>query len=207
MGLVTRFTELIDVQYKDPRGLLGIYIGEKMTRQHRPETSWTIKLLNLQVDEDILELGCGAGYAMKLLQKQSTVNQVVGLDRSKAVLQSATIRNRKEINKGNAQLIQGNVNQLPFQNEHFTKIFSIHSVYFWDDLPKTISEIHRVLKPGGTTVITLCEGKDGQTWEGIKSMIDEQLIPIMKQTGLKNVELKNGPDSRHFQTVAVIGEK
>jgi len=46
-----------------------------------------------------------------------------------------------------------------FQDGCFTKVFSIHSVYFWDNLPETISEIYRVLKPEGTIILTLCAGK------------------------------------------------
>jgi ubiquinone/menaquinone biosynthesis C-methylase UbiE len=184
-----------------------VFFGEKMVRQHQSETLWTIKLLKLQKDENILELGCGAGYAMKLLLQKSTVNQVVGLDISQTVLRSATIRNRNDISKGRARLVHGNVNQLAFQDEYFTKAFSIQSIYFWDNLPETISEIYRVLKPEGTTILTLCDGKSGEIWSDIKNMVEEELIPIMQQKGFRNIELVRGPNSRQYHTIAVIGDK
>ena len=207
MKLTKQFKEFIDSQYSKPRGIWGMYIGEKMVKQHRLETLWTIKLLKLQQDENILELGCGAGYAMKLLLEQSNVSQVVGVDNSQSILQSATIRNRKEIRKGRARVVQGNVNQWAFQDEYFTKIFSIHSVHFWDNLPKIISDIYKALKPEGTIILTVCNGKNGETYNGIKSMLEEQIIPIMEQNKFKNIELIKGPDSRQFQTVAVKGYK
>ena len=164
-----------------------MYIGEKMVKQHRLETLWTIKLLKPQHDENILELGCGAGNAIKILLEQSTVSQVVGLNISQSILRSATIRNRYEINKERARLVQGNVNQLVFQDGYFTKVFSIHSVYFWDNLPETISEIYRVLKPQGTIILTLCSGKNGESWDDIKNMLEQRVIPIMVQNRFKNV--------------------
>ncbi|HET7579580.1 MAG TPA: class I SAM-dependent methyltransferase [Bacillales bacterium] len=203
MGFMKGISDFIESQYKKPKGLLGLYIGEKMVRQHQPETFWTVKLLDPQQDDKLLELGCGAGYAMKLLLKQSNVNQVVGVDLSQTILQSAMMRNQKDMKSGRARLVQGNVNQIPFRDGHFTKVFSIHSVYFWEYLPGTISEIYRVLKPSGQVIITFCNGKDGETWGDI----EQQVIAFMRQAGFKKVELQKGPDSRQFHTVAVIGEK
>lgn len=207
MKLIKQFKEFIGSQYSNPRGLFGMYVGEKMVKQHVPETLWTIKLLKLEQDENILELGCGAGYAIKLLLKQSAVKQVVGLDASQSVLQSATLRNRKEIKTGRTKLIQGNVNDLTFHDRSFTKVFSIHSIYFWDNLPKTISEIYRVLKPEGTVILTLCDGKNGNTSNDTKDMIEQQVIPILDQNGFKNIEILRGPNSREFHTVSIKAEK
>jgi ubiquinone/menaquinone biosynthesis C-methylase UbiE len=164
-----------------------MYIGEKMVRQHEPETLWTIKLLELKQNESILELGCGAGYAMKLILEKSAVNHLVGLDLSESILRSASIRNRNAIRKGRVRLVKSDVTSLEFQNESFSKVLSIHSIYFWDNLPKTISEIHRLLKPEGTTVLTLCDGKSGETWDGIKTLIEQQVAPCMNQSGFKNL--------------------
>lgn len=207
MVCLKRMQKFIDLQYQSPKGMLGLYFGEKMVLQHRPETIWTIDLLDLKKDEMILELGCGAGYAMKLLLINPTVKQVVGLDLSKSILRSAKIRNRRNISKGIAKFVQGNVSNIPLENDMFTKVFSIHTVYFWNKIPETISEIYRVLKPKGLVTITLCNGKDGQTWSGIQNILEKQLIPLMIQNGFKNVKISNGPNSRQFHTVAVIGEK
>jgi ubiquinone/menaquinone biosynthesis C-methylase UbiE len=207
IDLIKQIKEFIDSQYSQPRGLWGMYFGEKMVKQHQPETLWTIKLLKIQQDEKILELGCGAGYAMKLLLKQSVVRQVVGLDISQTMLRSAAIRNRNEVNSGRASLVLGKVNQLAFKDESFTKVFSIQSVYFWDKLHETISEIYRVLKPEGTVIITLSDGKDGETWNDIRTMLEQQLIPAMQQNGFKNIELVRGPNSRQYDTISVKGDK
>ena len=205
--IINRLKKFIDNQYKSPKGLIGLYIGEKMVRQHQPETLWTINLLGNLHDENILELGCGAGYAMKLILEQSKARQVVGLDVSPTVVRSAAIRNSKAINNGRASLVQENVNKLPFQDEEFNKVYSIHSIYFWDNLPQAISEIYRVLKHNGKLIITLCDGKDGETWSDIKNMVEQKLLPILEKNGFINVETLTGPSSRQFHTTAVIAYK
>ncbi|MDN4525116.1 class I SAM-dependent methyltransferase [Fictibacillus fluitans] len=199
--------EFIDLQYQSPKGLVGFYFGEKMVLQHQPETIWTIDLLKLRKEERVLEIGCGAGYAMKTILTQPAVKLVVGLDLSKSMLRSAKLRNRSAVRKGTANLLLGNVSNIPLGNDSFTKVFSIHSIYFWDINPQTISEIYRVLKPNGTVTITLCNGKNGETWTGVQNMIEGQLIPSMIQLGFNEVKIVKGPDSRGFHTIAVLGEK
>ncbi len=207
MGFTGKLRDFIDNQYKTPKGLVGTYIGEKMVKQHKPETVWTIDLLKIQQGESVLELGCGSGYAMKLIIEQAKADRIVGLDLSPAVIRSAKMRNKKALEDGKAKLVQANVKSLPFEDEQFEKAFSIHTIYFWDELSATTSEIFRVLKPGGSCVITLCNGKNGEQWEDVNRLIHEQLIPSMKNCGFTEVNLVKGPDSRQFQTVAVSAKK
>jgi len=207
MQFFKRLKEYIDSQYRLPTGAIGSYIGEKMVRQHQPETIWTLELLELKKEELILELGCGAGYAIKRILENDSVKYIIGLDLSETVLKSARLRNRHEINKGRARLVQGNVKQLPFENQQFTRLFSIQSIYFWDHIDETLSEIYRVLKNDGKMVLTLCNGKAGIMWNGINEMIENEVIPHMKKIGYKNIETVMGPDSREYHTIAIIGEK
>nr|WP_239454190.1 class I SAM-dependent methyltransferase [Bacillus suaedaesalsae] len=178
-----------------------------MVRQHKLETVWTIELLNLQPKERVLELGCGAGYAINLILEHNAVEQVVGLDISPTVIKSARKRNKKAIEENRAILVQGNVQSLPFPERSFDKIFSIHTVYFWENVYKTLSEIYRVLKPGGTFMITLCDGKDHEKWEGVQLKMEQEFLPSAKQLEFNNIQLIRGPISRGFHTVALTGTK
>jgi ubiquinone/menaquinone biosynthesis C-methylase UbiE len=207
MQLLKRIISYIDSQYGNPTGALGKYIGEKMVKQHQPETYWTIDLLALNKDEKVLELGCGAGFAMKLLLQKSSVRKITGLDISETVLKLARKRNSHELTQGSASLVQGDVKQLPFENQQFTRVYSIQSIYFWDHIEETTSEIYRVLKPKGKVVLTLSNGKSGVLWGGINEMIETTLIPAMNRQGFKNIEIQNGPDSRQYHTIAIICEK
>lgn len=207
MVLFARVKELLDRHYGKPEGIVGLYIAEKMVKQHQPETKWTIGLFKHSPEANVLEIGCGAGYACKLLLDQFKINRFVGIDISQTSLFAATLRNRKAIQRGAAQFIQCNVKELPFADEYFNAMFSIQSIYFWDDLPKVISEIHRVLKVGGNLSITLSNGKDGEVWGGIEELLDGQVIPLMKRYGFIDIDKLTGPVSRGYHTLTIVGTK
>ncbi|WP_102262611.1 class I SAM-dependent methyltransferase [Mesobacillus jeotgali] len=207
MGFFKKTREFIDRQYKTPKGIIGTYIGEKMVRQHKTETNWTLELLNVQKGDRILELGCGAGYAIKLLLKKDLTQEIVGLDISPTIIRSAQFRNKKAIKEKRAKLVQANLNKMPFEHEHFNKVFSIQTMYFWTDIDSTLSEVFRVLKPEGVVILTFSDGKEDETWEGIRGITENQVIPYMKNAGFNDVALIKGPDSRGYHTVAVRGTK
>jgi ubiquinone/menaquinone biosynthesis C-methylase UbiE len=207
MNVKAKLQNLMDTQYSRPSGVLGWFIGEKMIRQHKPETLWTIENLQLQENEQILEIGCGAGFAMKQIASLNGSHKVTGLDVSETLLQSAAVRNKKAISEKQMTLVHGRVEDMPFSDETFTAVFSIHSVYFWEDLSKSLNEIERVLSPGGNVLITLCDGKDGEDWGSIKKMMQSELLPIMEQLKFKDVRVLEGPVSRGYHTVAVCGVK
>ncbi|MEH7249540.1 class I SAM-dependent methyltransferase [Neobacillus niacini] len=207
MVFIKKTREFIDHQYKTPKGIIGAFIGEKMVKQHKTETNWSLELMNIQQGDRILELGCGAGYAIKLILEKSLAEEIVGLDISPTIIRSARIRNKKAIHEKRAKLIQANLKELPFQNEDFNTVFSIQTIYFWSDIAATLSEIFRVLRPEGVVILTFSDGKEDETWEGMKGITENQVIPYMKNAGFRDVSLVRGPDSRGYHTVAVKGTK
>jgi ubiquinone/menaquinone biosynthesis C-methylase UbiE len=207
MGFFKTTREYIDRHYKTPKGIIGTYIGEKMVRQHKTETNWSLEMMNIQKGDMILELGCGAGYAIKLISEKDLAEEIVGLDISPTIIRSARIRNKKAINEKRVKLVQGNFIKLPFHNENFNTVFSIQTIYFWSDIATTLSEIFRVLKPKGVVILTFSDGKEGEIWEGIRGITENQVIPSMKNVGFSDVSFVRGPDSRGYHTVAVRGTK
>lgn len=202
-----RLQTWIDSQYENPRGIVGTYIGEKMVRQHRVEVDWTIEQLLIQPDNRVLDLGCGAGDALAQMLRRYAHVHVTGLDRSPTIVRSALKRNRADVHSGRAEVVEGDLRTLPFPDEQFDRVFSIHTLYFWEDVPVVLAEIERVLAPGGSFVITYCDGKADVTWDGIASIVREQFIPTASALGLTDIVEVRGPDSRDYHTVAVTGRK
>ena len=51
--------------------------------------------------------------------------------------------------------MMANAEQLPFKDQEFDKVFSINTIYFWSEPSLVLSEINRVLKPGGKVVVSV----------------------------------------------------
>jgi ubiquinone/menaquinone biosynthesis C-methylase UbiE len=203
---------ILNQQYSCPRGVLGWLAGEQMVRQHRPETGWTVNLLAIQPADAVLEVGFGAGRGIKLAAEKASEGHVIGIDLSKAMVRVATRRNARAIKAGRVALAQGTITALPFEDQYFEKLMTIHTLYFWHEPSQVISELYRVLKPGGRSVITLSTGRinalgEVEVWAPLQSIVEEQVMPGMQQEGFKVVRLEQGPNSRQYTSVAVIGEK
>lgn len=213
MILKNRFDTFLNKQHRCPSGFVGRLVGEKMLRQHQPETDWTVSQLALQPTDQILEIGFGAGRAIKLMAEQVTQGHIYGLDLSPAMLQSASQRNAQAIHAGRVTLQLGNISSLPFADQQFDKILSIHTLYFWSDAPQILHEtlqgIFRTLKPGGILILALATamtGPDGKrTFWPLQTVLEEQVLPAMQQIGFSTTRLEEGPDSRQFNNIAVIG--
>ncbi len=212
MNLLNRIgAPLLVGQHGHPRGLVGRMLGEQMVRQHVPETTWTISLLDLKPENHILEVGFGAGRAIELVATQVANAHVSGIDLSQEMVRAATRHNAKAIKAGQVTLRHGDVTTLPFADSQFDKVFSIQTLYFWPDPPRALAEIFRVLKPGGMLVVTLStgtlNGAEATGLERYQLVLEEQIIPSMKQLGFTQADILQGPASRHFKTTAVIGVK
>ncbi|GCE15455.1 class I SAM-dependent methyltransferase [Tengunoibacter tsumagoiensis] len=209
------FDTVLNKHYPRPKGVIGWVAGEVMVRQHRAETEWTVHLLDIQPTDTILEVGCGAGQAIKLTAEQASRGRVVGIDLSEQMVRSATRRNGAAVKAGQVMLSQGTIAALPCKDEQFEKIMTIHTLYFWLEphvSSPALRELYRVLKPGGRIVLTLSTGKvnaqgEVEVWESLQSALEEQIIPGMQREGLKNVRIEQGPTSRGYTSIAVIGEK
>lgn len=142
-------------QLRQPTGEAGIHTGEWMNRGNSQINTDTIDVVQASAGDRILEIGMGNGFFVKhILEKDSTI-QYTGADFSDVMVQEATKINAEWINKGQAKFVLCNAGELPFEDAVFTKVFTVNTIYFWDDSTAILQDIKRVLQPGGKLVITL----------------------------------------------------
>jgi ubiquinone/menaquinone biosynthesis C-methylase UbiE len=206
--LRTTWTALLDRQHRYPTGLIGRLVGERMLRQHAPETIWTIDRLQIQPSDHVLELGFGAGRGLALAQQRADRGNVTGLDLSATMVRAAAQRNRAAMRSRRLTLLRGDVAALPFAGRRFDKIYSIHTFYFWPQPLQVFDDLVRILKPGGTLMITLSTGRTTATGERyygqLQATLEAQIVPALRQRGLQHVAIEHGPDSRQYNNVAVV---
>jgi demethylmenaquinone methyltransferase / 2-methoxy-6-polyprenyl-1,4-benzoquinol methylase len=99
-----------------------------------------------------LDLCCGTGdWSLALAKVVGSSGQVVGLDFSENMLKVAKQKVAKE-QLANIELIHGNAMNLPFEDHTFDYVtigFGLRNV---PDLKQVLSEMYRVVKPGGKVV-------------------------------------------------------
>jgi ubiquinone/menaquinone biosynthesis C-methylase UbiE len=103
--------------------------------------------------ETVIDAGCGDGFFTSLLAERLRSGQVIGLDNSTAFLRAAEQRLRTPIGEGRVRLVEGDVNQLPFEDASVDVVWSGHSMQSYPQIPHVLEEFRRVLRPGGLLAI------------------------------------------------------
>lgn len=95
-----------------------------------------------KVDLKILDLGCGAGYHSKILEKYG---EVFSLDASETAVDFCR-------QKGLKHVVQGQADHLPFESEQFDLVVILDVLEHLEDDAKAVAEIKRVLKKNGVVI-------------------------------------------------------
>jgi len=101
-----------------------------------------LEWLNAQMSEFILDLGCGDGQLTQRVA--STGAHVLGVDASADMVAAARERGI-EAEKANAE-------NLPFHDATFDAVFSNAALHWVRDHDAMLTQVYRVLKPGGRFV-------------------------------------------------------
>ncbi len=103
---------------------------------NRLRNSWTIDLLSLNPEDNVLEIGHGPGIGLEGVVKKVTKGRIMGLDHSAAMGQQAARRNREAIDQGHVTLVQGSISDPSPPaglTGPFDKIYGVNVAMFWDD--------------------------------------------------------------------------
>lgn len=136
----------------NPQGEKGIEIGEMMNATNIGMTLESIKTLVIDDGQHILEIGHGNAGHLKSIMSLAKNLRYTGIDISETMHNEARKLNKEFENQADFVLYEGK--KLPFQDGTFNKIFTVNTVYFWENPVEFLNEIYRVLKDDGTLVLT-----------------------------------------------------
>ncbi len=114
----------------------------------------------LRTGMQALDLGSGTGYpALLAAQVVGASGRVIGMDLADQMLVAAD-RKAKHLGLTNVSFRTGDVTTLPFDRASFDAVTSRFCLMFLPEIPKTASEIARVLKPGGWVAAAVWSAPD-----------------------------------------------
>jgi SAM-dependent methyltransferase len=162
--------ELYDIAYEDYTSELYHQIRRETYGNDLGLTSWVSPgeandipaLLKIALDSNVLELGCGSGgYAIYVAER--TGCRITGLD-----LNAQAIRNANRLARTKDMLPQVRflrhdlTKKLPYDPNTFDAIFANDVICHVPNRPILLTEIFRILKPGGRMLYSDALVIDGQ---------------------------------------------
>lgn len=140
--------ELI-INARKPIGKLGRKILDRMNKSHEMMARWGVSHFDIRPDSIILDIGCGGGKNIERFAKLINTGKIIGIDYSEVSVEKSIEINRKYIDEGKVEVVQGSVSDMPFENETFDIVTGFETIYFWPDFINDLKEVNRVLKKGG----------------------------------------------------------
>lgn len=153
------------------------------------ESERLLNLVQWSGNEIVLDIGCGRGLMLVGAAKRLSTGKAVGIDLWQQQDQSdnspaAALTNaRIEGVTDHIEVKTADMRQLPFPKNYFDVVVSnwtVHNLEAETDRRQALSEAIRVLKPGGTVVIS-----------DIVNQVE--YAPYFEQHGLMDVQLNNNP--------------
>ena len=178
--------------------------GEEMEKHHLNITEQTLRRMELRPGERVLDLGCGAGWASRILARlvgdgPEGHGQVVGVDISDEMIRRARAASR---DFDNLMFVWGSAQQIPWEENFFDKVLSVESFYYYADQDRALHELFRVMAPRGRLFILINLYKDNPyslRWvEELKVPVQArsaaEYVELMKQHAFEDVEAQRVPD-------------
>ncbi|HMJ44979.1 MAG TPA: class I SAM-dependent methyltransferase, partial [Pseudolabrys sp.] len=109
-----------------------------------------VTALGVAAQGSVLDVACGPGILSAAIAKSA--REVVAFDLTPQMLKKAAQR-CAEAGLDNVTFREGNANELPFADAAFDAVVTRLSVHHFDRPVRVMSEIFRVLRPGGHFVL------------------------------------------------------
>jgi ubiquinone/menaquinone biosynthesis C-methylase UbiE len=173
--------------------------GDEMEDHHSDITNQTLDRMDLQPGDRVLDLGCGTGWASRRMARVVAEGEVVGLDVADEMLRRAE---QSSAGLSNVRYVWGSAEKIPAPDNHFTKVLSVESFYYYADQEKALDELRRVLAPGGKLFILINLYKDNHyslRWTQelkvpVQALSEAEYLTLLGRHGFKGAAARRIPD-------------
>ncbi len=117
-----------------------------MEDEHWHTAKQALAMMPVEAGDTILDLGTGSGYALRALGEIHDLARGVGLDGSPEMTTNA----REYAQDDSLDFTVADFHHLPFSDDSVDHVWSMEAFFFAQEPVEMLSEIRRVLRPGGT---------------------------------------------------------
>lgn len=201
---MSKFTEYIGRQFGGPHGFVGKVCCMIMNVINKQMYLKVVDEVKLSDGEKVLDIGYGNGYLLQKIYKKAKA-ELYGIDISEDMKLQAENRCKKAKSDGRLFLRVGDCCELPYDDEMFSAVTSVNTVYFWSETVKGLSEIRRTLKTGGSfyNIVYTKEFLDklSYTKKGFRKFSPEQLVELGRKAGFDEIEVKDIVKGKSFAVI------
>ena len=104
---------------------------------------------------ELLEIGLGYGTLSSLLISRGARYHGVDIAPGPVEMVRHRLRLAGQGDDAEERVIQGSALELPFEDGRFDWLYTIGCLHHTGNTPRAVTEVHRVLRPGGTAVVML----------------------------------------------------
>lgn len=177
--------------------------GEEMENHHISITEQTLAMMELKQGERVLDLGCGAGWATRLVARMvaggERPGQVIGLDVADEMVRRARA-NSKDCD--NALFVVGSAQQIPWDENFFDKVLSVESFYYYADQERALAELFRVMAPRAELYILINLYRDNPyslRWASelkvpVQARSEQEYVDLLQACAFEDVRAVRVPD-------------
>jgi demethylmenaquinone methyltransferase/2-methoxy-6-polyprenyl-1,4-benzoquinol methylase len=170
--------------------------------QHRIWKEMTVKWSAAKPGDTCLDLCCGSGdLTFRLARYVGVTGKVYGVDFSCNLLEIAKQRCQIYYSQPAIDWIEADVLNLPLDNNQFDAITMGYGLRNVKDIPGSLQEIYRVLKPGGKAAILDFHRPDNAIFRAFQQWyLDDLVVPLATNLGVKEEYAYISPSLDHFPT-------
>jgi arsenite methyltransferase len=140
------------------RRLVALYQTSAATKRREA----VLDAMQFQPGERVLDIGTGPGFlAAQIAEAVGERGQVQGIDMSEPMLELAR---QRCASKPWVAFQSGSATELPVGDEEFDAAISVQVYEYVDDVEKALTEMYRVLRPGGRAAIVSTDW-DAIVWQ------------------------------------------
>jgi SAM-dependent methyltransferase len=154
-----------------------------MGRWSRHLAPLLIRFGGLSDGDRVLDVGCGTGSLTFTLPEIANIGAIMGVDLTPAFLEFARSRNTDP----RISFQPADARDLPFDDASFDRAFSMLVLQFIPDAPRALTEMCRVVRPGGTVTAAVWDGFSGMPHARILWDIAATLDPAIERPLLRSL--------------------
>jgi len=161
------------------------------------EQAYVLRSLDLPKNARVLDLACGPGIYTRPLARAASSGLALGLDISWPMLSYATARAREE-EIDNIVWLHASALEIPLADSTLDGVNCCGALHLFPDLSRVLSEIRRVLRPGGRFACGMSRRLDGllgdlemraTTWSGLTARTSAELSSLLEAAGFERVQI------------------